>query len=167
MKINLNENQLKLALYAAIGITGLIIFWRFTRKTGEVIGIFDTKEEKAAEKQTKDAIEKFEKDAQKAGSKPTRTAAQWALVADSIYNALKSSAVSDDKGKAYTELARILTDADMAQVLKAFGLRQEYSFGVPIGKPKTLVQFVQDNFSSTDISDLNKLYSRSKMVFKF
>lgn len=43
---------------------------------------------------------------------------------------------------------------------------REY-IGIPIGKPKTLVQFVQDNFDLEDIKDLNNLYSRSKMKFKF
>jgi hypothetical protein len=75
--------------------------------------------------------------------------------------------VGDDKAKAYTEIIRILNDADAALVVKAFGLRQEYAFGVPIGKPKTLVQFVQDNFNERDINDINRSYSRSGMTFKF
>jgi hypothetical protein len=166
MNFKLNQENLKIGFYAILGIIAVFIIYRFTRKTGEALNIFDTKEEKEAEKTTKKAIEDFAKDAAKR-SKPTRSAAQWALVADSIYNALKSSAAGDDKGKAYTELAKILTDADMSLVLASFGARQEYAFGVPIGRPKTLVQFVQDNFDLKDIADLNKLYSRSNMRFKF
>jgi hypothetical protein len=55
----------------------------------------------------------------------------------------------------------------MSLVLSGFNRRQEYSFGVPIGPEKTLQEFVSSNLSQTDINDLNKLYSRSKMKFKF
>jgi hypothetical protein len=166
-KINLNQEQLKLAFYAVLGILALVFIFQLYKKTGETIGIFDTKEEKEEKERTKKAIDDFKKDIEKKGIKPTRTAAQWALVADSIYNALKFSGVGDDKAKAYTEIIRILNDADAALVVKAFGLRQEYAFGVPIGKPKTLVQFVQDNFNERDINDINRSYSRSGMIFKF
>lgn len=167
MKLDLKDPAtLKAFAWLAIGIVGLIVFIKFTKKTGEVIGIFDTEEEKEAEKKTKKAIEDFAKEAQKT-SKPTRTAAQWGLVADTIYNKLRYSGISDDKTGAYSELARVLTDADMGLLLSQFGTRQEYSFGIPMGGPKTLVQFVQDNFSLADIQSLNTLYSRSKMKFKF
>lgn len=167
MKLDFKDPAtLKAIAWLAIGIVGLIVLIRFTKKAGETIGIFDTKEERQAEEKTKKAIEDFKKETEKT-SKPTRTAAQWALVADTIYNKLKFSGISDDKTGAYNELARILTDADMAAVLSSFGLRQEYSFGIPVGKPKTLVQFVQDNFDIEDINSLNTLYSRSKMKFKF
>ena len=163
----LTEEQIKLGIYLALGITALLFIIKFVKKTGETIGVFDTKEEREEEQKTKQAIEGFKKEVQKRGIKKTRTSAQWTFVADSIYNALKYNAAGDDKGKAYTELVRILNDADMAEVLQAFGTRQEYSFAVPIGKPKTLVQFVQDNFSLDDINDINKAYSKSGMRFKF
>lgn len=163
----LTEEQIKLGIYLALGVTALVFIIKFVKKTGETIGVFDTKEEREEEKKTKEAIEGFKKETEKRGIKPTRSASQWALVADSIYNALKTSAVSDDKGKAYTELVRVLNDADAALLVKAFGTRQEFSFGIPIGKPKTLVQFVQDNFSLDDINDINKAYSKSGMRFKF
>ena len=168
MKIDLNKPEtLKSLAYIAIGIVGLILIIRITKKTGEALGIFDTEEEKEAKEKTKKAIEDFAKEAQKT-SKPTRTAAQWAFVADTIYDNLKNDAIYDNKAKAYNELARILNDADAGLVLKSFGLRQEYGlFGIPFGNPKTLVDFVQNNFSTDDVASLNNLYSKSKMKFKF
>lgn len=167
MKLDLKDPAtLKAVAWLAIGIVGLIVLIRFTKKAGETIGIFDTKEEKEAEEKTRKAIEDYAKDVQKT-IKPTRTAAQWNLVADTIYNHLKNTSATDEKGKAYTELARVLNDADMALLIKGFGLRQEYSLWLPVGSPKTLVQFVQDNFNLDDIQRLNTLYSRSKMKFKF
>jgi hypothetical protein len=168
MKLDLKDPQtLKAIAWLAIGIIGLIVLIKFTKKAGETFGIFDTEEEKEAKEKTKKAIEDFSKEAQKT-IRPTRSAAQWALVADTIYDNLKGDAVSDDKEKAYNELARILNDADAGLVLKSFGLRQEYGvFGIPFGNPKTLVDFVQNNFSVDDVASLNSLYSKSKMKFKF
>jgi hypothetical protein len=80
---------------------------------------------------------------------------------------LKTSAISDDKAKAYTELAKVLNDADMALLITAFGRRQEYNFGFPIGNPQTLPEMVAGNFSQSDIDSLNTLYSKSKMKWKF
>ncbi len=169
----MKDEQIKTAVMIAAAIVIILIIFKIgkglTDLTGgifEGLGISDTKEEKTAKAATEKAIKDFAKESAQT-SKPTRSAAQWALVADTIYNALKSSAISDDKAKAYGELARVLTDADMGLLLTSFGKRQEYSFGVPIGDSKSLTQFVQDNFNDEDINDLNKLYSKSKMKWKF
>ena len=171
--MKINEQQVKTYTIAAVAILIVYVLFKVARGLGDTttgifegLGISETKEEKEAKKKTDKALEDFKKESLLT-SKPTRTAAQWQLVANDIYNALKSSAVSDDKARAYTLLASILTDADMSLVLSGFGRRQEYSFGVPIGPEKTLQEFVSSNLNQTDINDLNKLYSRSKMKFKF
>jgi len=33
-------------------------------------------------------------------------------------------------------------DIDVAKLIKAFGVRQDYAFGVPTGSPKDLITFV-------------------------
>lgn len=174
MKIDLNNNpQAKNLLYMGGAILALFVLYKLAKtigdtvqSVGEGLGVSDTKEEKKVVKETEKALKDFQKEANKY-SKPTRTSAQWALVANNIYNALKSSSAADNKTAAYTELARVLTDADMGALLVAFGRRQEYGFGFPIGDPQTLPEFVNGNFSSDDIADLNKLYAKSKMRFKF
>ena len=164
--MKISEEQLKNYTIAAVAIVIVFVLFKVARGILEVLGISDTKEEKEANKKTDKALEDFKKESLLT-SKPTRTAAQWQLVANDIYNALKYSAVADDKARAYTLLASILTDADMALVLLGFGKRQEYFFSIPQGEEKTLQEFVSNNLSQTDINDLNKLYSRSKMRFKF
>jgi hypothetical protein len=173
MQTNLNEKQVRALFLAGLAILALFVAYRVARGLGDTakgifegIGVSDTEEEKKAKQKTIDAIEKNKQEVLKT-SKPTRTAAQWLFVANTIFDALKFSALSDDKAKAYSELARVLTDADMAILIQQFGLRQERSFGVPIGEPKTLPQFVSDNLDQEDIDDLNLLYARSKMKFKF
>ena len=173
MKTNLSEGQVKALFYAGVSVLALFVLWKFAKGLGDTagsifegLGVSDTKEEKEAVKKTDKALNDFKKEAEKY-SKPTRTAAQWSVVADTIYNALKYSAIDDNKPKAYFELARVLTDADMGALLVAFGRRQEYALGFPMGEPKSLVQFVQDNLSQKDINDLNTLYAKSKMRFKF
>jgi hypothetical protein len=173
MKTNLTEGQVKALFYAGVSILALYVIYKFAKGLGDTagsifegIGVSDTKEEKKVKSATDKALEDFKKEANKT-SKPTRTDSAWTLVANSIYDALKRSAIDDNKTFAYTQLARILTDADMGAVLVAFGRRQEYAFGIPMGEPKTLVDFVKDNFNQKDIDDLNNLYAKSKMRFKF
>jgi hypothetical protein len=167
MKIDLNKPEtIKTLAYIAIGITGLILIIKITKKTGEALGIFDTEEEVEAKEKTKKAIEDYAKETAKT-SKPTRTFSQWALVADTIYDKLRYNAIYDDKGGAYYNLSLVRTDADVGLLLKAFGMRQEKSFGFSVGQPKTLNQFVQDNFSLDDIIDLNNLYKRQNLKFRF
>lgn len=163
-----SEKDIKTAVYIALAIAVVFIIYKLTKGASGLIGsIFGgpTPEQIAASTTTENAIKDLV--ANTKTIKPTRSAAQWALVADVIYNALKTSAISDDKAKAYTELAKVLNDADMALLITAFGRRQEYNFGFPIGNPQTLPEIVAGNFSQSDIDSLNMLYSKSKMKWKF
>jgi hypothetical protein len=99
--------------------------------------------------------------------KPTKSEGEWVIIADTIYNALRYSALDDDKAAATYQIARVKNDADVALLLKAFGKRQEYAFGLPIGKPKSLQAFVRDNLSTAQINAINDNYFRKKIKFKF
>ena len=164
--MNIEKKQVETGLYIIAALAVVVIGFLIIKKALQTVGVIRTDEEAAAAKTTEKAIEQFSKDAAKT-SKATKTPAQWTFVANNIYNALKHSAASDDKTLAYTELARILTDADMSLVISAFGKRQEYAFGLPIGPVKTLPEFVKDNFAQSDIDSLNNLYSKSKMKWRF
>ena len=164
--MKVTEKEVKTGLYIVIAIAIVVVGYIVVKKVLQATGFVKSAEEQAQEQAQGKAIEDFSKQAQKT-SRQTKSTAQLTFVADTIYNALKRSAVSDDKTTAYEQLARVLTDADMAALIKVFGKRQEYAFGVPTGAPKTLPEMVRDNFKMTDIDDLNKLYARSKMVWRF
>jgi len=168
----LTDDQIKTGLYIVGGLIAAVLLFKLGKGLSDLIGgiftgtgISDTKGAKEAAERTEKAIKDLQKETSKV--KPTRTAAQWQFVADNIYKALKYNAASDDKTKAYGELARVLNDADMSLLISGFGKRQEYSFGIPMGDVQTLPQFVKGNFSIEDIDSLNKLYSKSKMTWKF
>jgi hypothetical protein len=58
-------------------------------------------------------------------------------------------------------------DADIAKMIKYFGKRQEFSFGIPVGKPKDFSQFINSNLSKAQIQLLNDRYAKSLMRFRF
>lgn len=104
---------------------------------------------------------------QTAKGEPTKSKAQQKLNAETIYEALKYSALDDNKTIAYNTLMLMQNDADVIELTKAFGSRQEYLFGIPTGTKKQLQQFVQSNFNKNDVEDINKAYKRSKMTYQF
>lgn len=130
------------------------------------LGIMKSDEEIKQEQSNVQSVEAYYQQAI-TQQKPTKTEGEWVIIADTIYNALRFSALDDDKAAATYQVARVKNDADVALLLKAFGKRQEYAFGIPVGKPKSLQAFVRDNLSSTQINAINDNYSRKKIKFKF
>lgn len=167
----LNENDIKIAVYIAGAIAVIFLIFKaaggasnFLTKLLQGLGIQQTPEQAQTEANTTKALADLIKTTK---VKPTISSSQAAFKANTIYNALKSSAVGDDQTAAYTELATILNDADMALVVTQFGRRQEYYFGIPANAPQTLSEFVVGNFSNSNVMALNDLYRKSKMRWRF
>jgi hypothetical protein len=89
-------------------------------------------------------------------------------MADQLYEYLKYSTFDDNKKGAFEMLyVKMLNDADIAKMMKYFGKRQEYNFGIPVGRPKDFNQFVTSNLSSNYIKAINETYQKNKMKFRF
>ena len=160
-----------LLLFAGLAIGGYFV----ASKILEGLGLKKTSEQKEQEKLSKTGREKFIEDtlknpnkSQTAGGKPTRTEGQYALWADQLYEFLRYTALDDKKNDAFNLLyIRMQNDADIAQMVKYFGKRQEYAFGLPIGQPKNFSEFISTNLTSKQIQTLNDRYAKSKMRFRF
>jgi hypothetical protein len=99
---------------------------------------------------------------------PTKSEGEWQIIANQIFEDLKYSAVSDNKGDAVYQLARAKNNADVALLIKTFGKRQETWFGIiPSGGDKDLQQFVTDNLSDTQIATVNDNYRRKNIQYQF
>lgn len=98
---------------------------------------------------------------------PTKTLGEWQLIANQIYNDLKYASVSDDKSDAGLQIARVQNDADVAALIKTFGQRQEYYFGVPLYGLQDFVTFVTSNLDRTQLDKINDNYYRKGIKFKF
>ena len=130
------------------------------------IGIFKSAEEKLEDQRRADALDDAIKDATKT-QRPTKSEFEISAIADQIYQDLKFTALDDNKDDATYQVARMKNDADFYLLWKAFGTRQEYAFGLPVGNKKNLQQFIRDNLSDKKIAEINNNYSRKGIKFRF
>jgi hypothetical protein len=99
---------------------------------------------------------------------PTKTAGEWQIIANQVWEDMRYSSVSDNYDDAVYQLCRVKNDADLASLFQQFGNRQETWFGViPAGGDKNLQQFVVDNLSSAQIATVNDNYARKGIKFNF
>ena len=166
------DNNTKNVLYVGGGVA--LAYFLVLKPLLVSLGLKKSDVEEQTDKQATAARTKFISDTinkpdpkQTNKGRATKVEGNFALLADQVYQALSKSAVSNDLPKAYNILARLLNDADAALLLKYFGVRQGYQFGLPIGEPSNLSAFVSRAFSQSDIDSLNNLYARSKMKFRF
>ena len=165
------EIDANLLIYAGLAIGGYFAI----AKVLKGLGFLKSDEQIAAEKLAAEARQKFIDDAQAkpdkkqtAGGTPTKSDATFGIMANQFYEYLKYSKFDDNKKAAFEMLyTRIQNDADIAKMMKYFGLRQEYAFGIPVGRPKDFNQFVTSNLSKTQIDLLNQVYQKSKMKIRF
>lgn len=131
------------------------------------LGITKTEEEKAKEKSDAANISEVEKNLNARGIDLSKSKAEWDQIADAIYNDLRYSGLDDDKADAGYQIARVQNDADIIYLIKTFGKRQEYFFGLPVGSPKNLTEFITSNLTRENINLINANYSRKGIKFKF
>lgn len=97
----------------------------------------------------------------------TKSAGEWAIIADQIYEDLRYTILDDNKDDAAYQLQRVKNNADIANLIKYFGKRQEYMFGIPAGSDKDLQQFVRSNLSNSQIATVNNNYLRKGITYRF
>jgi len=98
---------------------------------------------------------------------PTKSKGEWQIIANNIYNDLKSSSVSDNKSDAGYQVSRVQNDADFSLLYDTFGKRQEYYFAIPTGGLQDLVQFIVSNLDRSEVNKINDNYSRKGIKFRF
>ena len=165
------ELDINLLIYAGLAVGGYFAITNILKN----LGFIKSDEQKAAEALVNQGRQKFIDEVQKkpdpkqtSKGLPTKQEGLYAIMANQIYDYLKRSAIDDNKKAAFEILyVKVLNDADIAKLIKYFGLRQEFAFGVPMGQPKDLNQFVTSNLSKKQIEALNQTYERYKMQFRF
>jgi len=136
-KYNQLGSRDKKILLIGAGIVSLLILKK-------VYDIFFS--EKAAEiRRNKETADNVDKDIVKhslRGFKPTYNDSQYNLYANQAYEGMRYAA-GDNYGLVESILKLMKNDLDVAKLIKAFGFRQDYAFGIPTGQPKDLFTFVQ------------------------
>ena len=82
--------------------------------------------------------------------------------------------VGDDYGSVRDTLMKLKNDLDVNLVVKAFGQRQGYCFGIPAGEPKDLFTFVRSELGSEyggitsyKMDAINKDWAKKGIKYKF
>lgn len=76
------------------------------------------------------------------GLKASFSDSNYITFANTIYNSMRY-AVGDDYTTVENTLKKMKNDLDVAKLVKAFGLRQDYFFAIPAGDKMDLFTFVQ------------------------
>jgi hypothetical protein len=160
----ISQENKKLLTTAGIVVAAYLIV---IRPLFQSLGITKTDAEIAKEKSDAANISDIEKNLNARGIDLTKSKAEWDQIADTIYNDLRFSALADNKADAGYQISRVKNDADIIYLIKTFGKRQEYLFGLPSGSPMGLSEFITSNLDRTNIDLINDNYSRKGMKFKF
>jgi len=160
----ISQENKKLLTTAGIVVAAYLIV---IRPLFQSLGITKTDAEIAKEKSDAANISDIEKNLNARGIDLTKSKAEWDQIADTIYNDLRFSALADNKADAGYQVSRVKNDADMIYLIKTFGKRQEYLFGIPSGSPMGLTEFITSNLDRSNIDLINDNYSRKGMKFKF
>jgi len=160
----ISQDNKKLLTTAGIVVAAYLIV---IRPLFQSLGITKTDAEIAKEKSDAANINDIEKNLNARGIDLTKSKAEWDQIADTIYNDLRFSALADNKADAGYQVSRVKNDADMIYLIKTFGKRQEYLFGIPSGSPMGLTEFITSNLDRSNIDLINDNYSRKGMKFKF
>lgn len=160
----ISQENKKLLTTAGIVLAAYIVV---IRPLFQKLGIVKTDAEIQKEKSDAANIEEVEKNLNARGLDLTKSKAEWDQIADTIYNNLRFSTVADNKADAGYQVSRVKNDADMIYLIKTFGKRQEYLFGIPSGSPMGLSEFITSNLNRSNINLINDNYTRKGMKFKF
>ena len=162
--MEITQDNKKLLTTAGIVVAVYLIV---IRPLFQSLGITKTDAEIAKEKSDAANIIDIEKNLNARGIDLTKSKAEWDQIADTIYNDLRFSALADNKADAGYQVSRVKNDADIIYLIKTFGKRQEYLFGLPNGSPMGLSEFITSNLDRSNINLINDNYSRKGMKFKF
>lgn len=135
-------------------VAGLVAGYAILKPILNRLGLAKSQETKRREERRKSQIDSKVAE-EKKKFKGWLSDAEAQSIADSVYNSLATSAISDSPGVAEAALSKIHSDTDWWNVYRLFGRRQEYFFGLPTGGLKDIDQFIADNMSKQSIKRLN------------
>ena len=132
---------------------------------------------------TNPASEGAESAADKAGQalntikqKPTKSEAEMQTISNAIFDAgrVYNMGLDIDEAKIYRELTKMQNDADVLLLVKTFGAKYRYTFGIPTAGPYDLFTFVKnalgdskpDNDARSYITLINTNWSRKSTPIK-
>jgi hypothetical protein len=103
--------------------------------------IFPSKVRQQEQQQEKD-LEQEIKDQEKQGKKQTFPDSNYLGFANTIYDSIRYC-VGDDYANVVSTCKKMMNDIDVAKLILAYGTRQRYCFGVPVGNKLDLISTIR------------------------
>lgn len=111
--------------------------------------------------------------AQKSGQKASFPQSQYAAFANQIYEGMKYG-VGDSYSDVRDVLMKMKNNLDVNLLVKQYGLRQLYVFGIPVGAPKDLFTAVRSELgnewgglSSSKMDAINADWTKKGISYRF
>lgn len=117
---------------------GLVVYLVGSRVYRAVFPTEAQRKNRALERNVDSEISKLQGN----GQRPTFADSNYNTFANTIYNSMRF-AIGDDYATVESTMKRMKNDLDVAKLIKAFGTRQDYAFGIPVGSPMDLFTYVQ------------------------
>ena len=106
------------------------------------------------------------------GKKASFSDSNYNTFANTIYNSMRF-AIGDDYGTVESTLKRMKNDLDVAKLIKAFGLKQDFFFGLPAGDKMDLFTFVQKELGNEyggltnySVKRINEYWSKKGILYQ-
>jgi hypothetical protein len=103
---------------------------------------------------------------QASGVTATYPDSNYASFADTVYEGLRYSWISDSYSDGEAVLKEMKNDLDVAKLISAYGTRQEYYFGLDAGAPKSLFQAVVSNYEQSRIDSIQSDWAAKAITYK-
>jgi len=124
--------------------------------------------EKDKEDKEKDKVKQGDvSDIIKTGIKPTYNSTNYVEFADIIWNKRKYNlAFDNDEQAAVDILKKMRNDLDVALLLKAYGLRRDYFFGIETGQAMGLFTAVREKVPASLIEQVNTEWAKRGITYR-
>jgi len=126
----------------------------------EVVNLLSVSTEERKENQIDMAI----KEEQDKGNNLSYSLAQYQMMADLVEEATDTSGT--DTEAIYNVFAQLRNNTDVLQLIKTYGERWNFMFGLPLGK-FTLQQIINSEFDSGERATLNQIITGNDITIQF
>lgn len=103
------------------------------------------------------------------GQKPTKTSAEIQSIANTIFEngrVFNVGGLDTDTRAIVHELTKMQNEADVLTLIKYFGVRGRYTFGVQTKNDMDLFTWLRDVLDSDEVNEVNSNWSRKKPPIK-
>lgn len=106
-------------------------------------------------------------DLTKKGLKPSYNSSNYLQFADTVWNKRKFQfGIDNDEQGAVDILKKMKNDLDVALLLRAYGLRRDWFFGVEVGQPMGLFTAIREKVSNSMIEQVNTDWVKKGITYR-